>query len=772
MKKGGGAVFVFLQLWLGWGALLFAQIGPPPPFFSHEGGFYGHPFFLNLTAQESQGVVLYTLDGSEPHPDNLIGARYTIKLGYRRHPHSPEGAFRTDSLKTNEYTQPLWISDNTHLPDRYSRINTTWDEAQIYAPFSGNPKGVVVRARTVWESGAMSEVVTQSFFVQSHQRFIHDLPVVSVSIDADRLFSYEDGIYVAGQDFDRWREENPTESAQAFSAANYTRRGDETESAGVFEFFEDNQRGLAQQVGFRIHGGATRSFPQKSLRIYARNEYESNLLSYPLFKESEHDAFRRVVLRNNGDDFLRGIIRDRVHHRLAGAAGIEMQHDRAVVAYINAEYWGLMALRERIDRNYLDRRFGLNGFPVDLLSNDMQVEEGSAANYMQMMSFVANSDMSASENYARLATMMDIDNFIRYVVAQMYISNTDWPHNNIRYWRSRTPRYLPEGGPGKDGRWRWIFFDTDIGSLGNRYEIDMVAHMTSTGSSPDWSTMLFRRLLENPEFRHDLLNRFAEVMNQDFSYSTVVPVIDRARDEINSEVPFHITRWRRPVSYAAWQSSVDEMKHFFEKRPEFMKSHLISHFGLEGMAEIRIDRESLKGGHLQIHNTRIFSGSAESLDPVWSGEYFAGIPVLIAAVADSGYRFVGWSGSVVEADSVFYLSPEVTQITLTPEFEVYSTSISEGFSDGTSVNVSLSQNSPNPFNPITQIKFEVKHYPEGVRLSVYDILGREVAVLKNSLLSPGNYVVSFDASGLSSGMYMYVLESKSRRETRIMTLLK
>ncbi len=83
----------------------------------------------------------------------------------------------------------------------------------------------------------------------------------------------------------------------------------------------------------------------------------------------------------------------------------------------------------------------------------------------------------------------------------------------------------------------------------------------------------------------------------------------------------------------------------------------------------------------------------------------------------------------------------------------------------------LSQNYPNPFNPSTQISFAVPK--EGmVKLSVYDILGREVKTLVNEVKTAGYYKVDFDGSSLSSGFYFYRMETNSFIETKKMMLLK
>jgi photosystem II stability/assembly factor-like uncharacterized protein len=88
----------------------------------------------------------------------------------------------------------------------------------------------------------------------------------------------------------------------------------------------------------------------------------------------------------------------------------------------------------------------------------------------------------------------------------------------------------------------------------------------------------------------------------------------------------------------------------------------------------------------------------------------------------------------------------------------------------------LYQNYPNPFNPVTTIKFEAPPVlPERevtVTLKVYDILGRESAILVNEPLSPGSYEVTFDASGLPSGVYFYKLSAGNYTDTKKMVVVK
>jgi len=83
----------------------------------------------------------------------------------------------------------------------------------------------------------------------------------------------------------------------------------------------------------------------------------------------------------------------------------------------------------------------------------------------------------------------------------------------------------------------------------------------------------------------------------------------------------------------------------------------------------------------------------------------------------------------------------------------------------------LAQNYPNPFNPTTEIAYQISGVSD-VKLAVYDILGREVAVLVNENKAPGMYTVQFNGSGLASGVYLYRLTAGSFVETRKMAFVK
>jgi hypothetical protein len=100
------------------------------------------------------------------------------------------------------------------------------------------------------------------------------------------------------------------------------------------------------------------------------------------------------------------------------------------------------------------------------------------------------------------------------------------------------------------------------------------------------------------------------------------------------------------------------------------------------------------------------------------------------------------------------------------------TSIDKNPADGEQIGTfGLSQNYPNPFNPTTVVGYQLSVAGQ-TSIKVYDLLGREVAVLVDGVMPAGEHRVTFDATGLSSGVYLYRLQSGSQVETRRMTLVK
>ena len=171
--------------------------------------------------------------------------------------------------------------------------------------------------------------------------------------------------------------------------------------------------------------------------------------------------------------------------------------------------------------------------------------------------------------------------------------------------------------------------------------------------------------------------------------------------------------------------------------------------------EITFDSSYLySGGNLLIEMRHTgFSGTTRTIDAI--GTSISGYGTQFSACWGSGYAATSGSQgnfSVVKISSDSGL-------------------VSIGESNEIPFEFTLSQNYPNPFNPVTRINFIIP-VAEFVTLNVYDIMGREVAVLVSESLKPGSYESEWNAANYTSDIYFYKLSAGNFTETRSMILIK
>ena len=635
-----------------------------PPVFSHQGGFYSESFDLTISSPRNDVTIIYTIDGSEPTSGNLEGTTYQYRNQYRQQPGSTAGPMLTRSYTSFSYSSPIEIYDRSPEENQISSISTTFDSNPWYLPDFPVDKAIVVKARTEKEGAMPSQTVTHTFFINDEGRNPFTLPVISLAAQENYLFDYYEGIYTAGMDFENWRTANPTAEANGGSYANYKRNDMQWEHPGNFEYFDENGvNALNQQVGIRIHGGWSRANALKTLRIHARNIYGETRLDYPFFKDQEYNSYKRILLRNSGNDYWYTWFRDAAMQEMVRHMNFETQAYQPSIVYLNGEYWGIHNIRERFDKHYVARKFNLDGELVDMLDGNSMVETGNSAHYMVTLDYIRRNGLENSEHYDYINTRIDVESYIDFIVAETYLVNTDWPGNNLKYWRYRTDEYNPSAEPGKDGRWRWMMYDTDFG-FALYYDHGFVTNMfeyltdvTSEWPNPEWSTFLFRSLLQNRKFQVDFITRYSDQLNTAFIPEVVKPVIDRMKKGIEPEIEKHFERWKAPADNYNWNRKINVMYDFADHRPNYIWSHLKSFFQLEETYQLITDISDPSHGHIIVNTIPLKKetrGVSDNPYP-WQGKYFKNLPLRLEAVPNSGYLFVRWEGN----DSV-YNNPVIT----------------------------------------------------------------------------------------------------------------
>ncbi|MBL8017693.1 MAG: T9SS type A sorting domain-containing protein, partial [Ignavibacteria bacterium] len=169
------------------------------------------------------------------------------------------------------------------------------------------------------------------------------------------------------------------------------------------------------------------------------------------------------------------------------------------------------------------------------------------------------------------------------------------------------------------------------------------------------------------------------------------------------------------------------------------------------------------------------------IDPLYPGNIYVGNDLGVYASSNGGaswFEFrTGMPYSLVFDLTIVYPSRNIRAVT--HGNGVYERDLMSNIVGVSAINsevpkqFSLGQNYPNPFNPETKIRFQISGSSAAQTfLSVYDINGKEISLLVNADLKPGSYEISFDASGLSSGVYFYKISAGSFTDVKKMVLVK
>lgn len=597
--------------------LLFAQNGwgqkvLEEPVVSHAAGFYQSEFDLEISHPEEGVNIYYTLDGSTPSESSYL------------------------------YTGPLHIQDRSSQPNVLSNIPTTFVDSRFrfMTPRDLIPKATVLRLKVIKE-GFSPIFSTHSYFVFPEGKNKHTIPVISIVTDKDNFFGDRHGIYVPGNNYREGGDHT----------GNYYQRGRDWEHEMSFEFFDENStRVIAQTVGVRIHGGTSRRYAHKSLRIYSRSDYDVSRLNHEIFPNEPYDSYKRLILRSSSQDQGHTMFRDAFIQSLVSHLNFDTQTSQASVVYINGEYWGIHNIRERYDDHYLERVYDVARDKVDLLEDQWVTEEGENRHYRQMFKFIDNYDMSKEDNIEDAKTRMDMESFLDYYSSQIYFSNFDWPHKNIKYWRYQAPSYAPDADYGQDGRWRWMLFDVDeafryprSNMFGRESILEYLTDSKGAGGN-DWSNTILRNLLENEKFKHDFINRMGDLLNSAFKTERVIHELNSYTEIYEPEMPEYINRWNRPVNMNRWRTEIDGLYDFAENRPKHLINEILHHFDIPSTVDITIDNTFLERSPVQVNSVLISSstpGINESPYP-WTGTYFSGIPVTLTAPDYPSVEFKHW----------------------------------------------------------------------------------------------------------------------------------
>jgi len=420
---------------------LYAQ----KPQLSVPHGFYSEPFSVEISLPESEEDlsncdIRYTLDGSAPTPSST---QYSSPLSITGNTLLRAALVRSDTLVGSAMTATyLFMDDVLSAPDVPTGYPSTWGS---YIQSSGTAKG---------DYGMDPDICNKAQYRPKVIEGLESLATLSIVTDRDHFFNHSrdsvaGGIYI------------------------YTGPpvGDKTGRDWVrpisIELFGDDED-LTADCAVKIHGGHSRlaeKTPKHSLRLMFKEKYGESKLKYKIFKQKGAKKFDQLILRCmfgntwthwTQEQRLRAQYeRDMWARSTQRLMGHPSARGRYVHLYLNGMYWGIYCLTERINDYYCSSNFGGEKEQYDVIKVDEELgekvvaSEGTIDKWEEVVSLSKQASTSNAAYFkllgcdeegnpsSEIETLLDIDNFIDYMLINQYGGNDDWDKHNWLAFRNR-----------------------------------------------------------------------------------------------------------------------------------------------------------------------------------------------------------------------------------------------------------------------------------------------------------------------------------------------
>ena len=482
---------------------------------------------------------------------------------------------------------------------------------------------VTIRCASFMENALPGKELMRTYVFDS----VPAIAAVFLTADPNSLFDPDTGIYMEG---------NFASSEIPYYGANYWL---DKEIPVYVELLElgKTEPAFSKHAGLKIFGNCSRQHDKKSVAITFREKYGDKRLHYSLFPEyPELNKFKSFVLRNNGSNFKTDYIRDYLASSISEGLGVDYQRGRFVVVYYNGEYFGIHSIRERSTEYYFETHYGMDPDKIDVVKADNTASAGSSDDYVALMNWLEDHTLESDENYAYVASQIDVGNFINYMLVEIYSNNRDWPGNNLKKWRNNSPK----------SPWKWFLYDLDAGfhryiaeCSDNTFEFASAKESGCRTKSHPY-TLLLRRLLENESFKSSFVNRMAVLLQMNFESSRVLARIDAMMSEIELEIPRDQERWGHLAS--RMRTNLNFIKDFATSRPGVIFNELREYFGLGEKSSVTLSMKGL--GELYVHGLKLDKTPMKV-------DFFKNFPVTITAESAGGV-WVGWNDGVMERTRV------------------------------------------------------------------------------------------------------------------------
>jgi hypothetical protein len=472
----------------------------PEPVFSHVRGFYSSSISVNITSPIGGSDIYYTLDGTIPTTDNAT--KYS------------------SALTINSTTVLSAITVNTSSLTESNVVTHTYVFPESVLNQPNNPIGYPEKWGMDYPADyEMDPEVCTEANKEKLIESLKSLPTVSFVTNKEHLFSHDDtdstgGIYIYS-----------------------TNHEEAWERPVSMEYFDSTQSKSVQlNCGLRIHGGNSRkpmNSPKHSFRVSFRSKYGPSKFNFNFFDEkSAENEFNSLVFRSGynyswikndpeqcaGSDYIRDPFTKVTQLDMDRTAA----HNKFVHLYINGIYWGVYNVSEKITNDFAESYLGGNEDDYDVVKDHNGVVDGDLLAWNELLAAVTNG-FSSDEDYFKVQgknadgtinpsykNLLDVRNFIDYMILNFYIGNGDWDRNN---WIAARNRVTNEHG------FKFFSWDPETSM------IDVNDNMVGVNNSEN-PTGILAKLKENDEFKLYFADR---IHKHFFNGGTLVPASTEAR---------------------------------------------------------------------------------------------------------------------------------------------------------------------------------------------------------------------------------------------------
>ncbi len=350
------------------------------------------------------------------------------------------------------------------------------------------------------------------------------------------------------------------------------------ERKGYVNYYEaDGLIGTSFPCDIKPKGRGTLTYSQKSFTLSLRAEYGQRTVTYPFYPDYEFDTFGAFAIRqagqDRGDHETDARLRDAFVSRASLNLNVDAANSRFVIVYFNGEYYGIYDFNEELNSRYLETHFGVDPDTVNtIMRNGSIAMKGDNKEFKSIFNASKNKNLSTESKYEEYIQKVDPDAFIDYVIARTFMLETDT--FNQKYWR--TTDYTL--------RWRPILYDLDFSftSAATRDISHLYFNKEGQASANGSMTHFYFTvaLRTSPIWQEKFVERYVEVVMNEYSAETLLALYDRMVAELEPEMQRHIARWGLPKSYSNWQSAVKSMRKKIEARPGIVLEQVRKEFKL------------------------------------------------------------------------------------------------------------------------------------------------------------------------------------------------